>query len=180
MSQKTRYEYDYPMAGLTTDVVFIRLGDQSDGPKCPQILLIKRKNDPFKDCWALPGGYVDVNRDNSVVEAAVRELKEETGIEIYKINLRFLNIFDTPNRDPRGRTISFAFYFFGYDWQDASGDTKYSPVAGDDAGAVKFIDIDALEHIDLAFDHKKIVHECLDTRLYKTYDGIWTWRDKEC
>ncbi len=70
-----------------------------------EILLIKRKNNPFKDCWALPGGFVDENED--LEEAAKRELKEETNVTVSEVIQ--IGAFGKPGRDPRGHMVSIAF-----------------------------------------------------------------------
>ena len=72
-----------------------------------KVLLIQRKFEPFKDKWALPGGFVE--DDEEVITAALRELKEETRADLSEDTLEFVGYFDAPDRDPRGRVISFAF-----------------------------------------------------------------------
>ena len=107
------------------------------------ILLIQRKNEPFKSFWALPGGFIDV--DEPIEKAAIRELKEETGIT--GITLEFLNYFDEPGRDPRERTISMAF--------TGSTNKGINIKAASDAKKAEWFKIDNLP--DLAFDHAKII-----------------------
>ena len=110
-----------------------------------QVLLIKRKKDPFKDMWALPGGFVET--DEEVQTAAARELKEETGLQVKREKLQFLDYFDAPDRDPRGRLISFAF---GVKFTD-----KPTLNAGDDAGDARWFPLNELP--TLAFDHQTIL-----------------------
>jgi 8-oxo-dGTP diphosphatase len=133
------YIYKYPRPSLTVDaVVFLNEDD------ILKILLIKRKHPPYEDCWALPGGFVDM--DESLEVAAKRELKEETGLG--GIELTQLAAFGDVDRDPRGRTVSIVFY----------GETTInnSTVKGnDDAAEAEWFDINNLP--DLAFDHAKIV-----------------------
>ncbi len=85
----------YPRLAVDVVVVF------EDG----SIVLVKRKNPPFKGCWALPGGFVEYGE--TVEEAAVREVKEETGLDIKLTKL--IGVFSDPNRDPRGHVVSIAY-----------------------------------------------------------------------
>lgn len=111
------------------------------------LLLIQRQKPPYQGCWALPGGKLDANE--SVEQAAARELREETGIT--GIALRQYHVFSEPGRDPRGHSISVAFYGFAETATEAS--------AGDDASAAAWFNLSALPH--LAFDHEHIIHEAL-------------------
>ena len=107
MTADFRYCYQYPKADHTVDVVVFGLSLESTRL---QVLLIERgrAGEPYCGSWALPGGFVDIiNRETSLV-AAHRELKEETGIEAAYIEQ--LYTFDEPDRDPRGRVISTAFF----------------------------------------------------------------------
>jgi len=124
--------------GIAVDGVIIR--DKS-------ILLIKRKNQPFKGMWALPGGFVEYGE--TVEEAILREVKEETGMDA-KIR-RLLGVYSRPDRDPRGHVISIVFLL------DAEGKL----IAGDDAGDVRFFRIDNLP--SLAFDHGEIIRDAIQT-----------------
>ncbi len=108
-----------------------------------EILLIKRLNEPFKDYWALPGGFVDENED--LEEAAHRELKEETNLEVE--DLYQLGAFGAPGRDPRGYMISIAYLGYSSDVENAK--------AMDDAKELKWFKINDLPK--LAFDHKEII-----------------------
>ncbi len=107
------------------------------------ILLIKRKNPPFQNQWALPGGFVENNED--LETAAKRELKEETGIEL--VSCEQLFTFGTPGRDPRGRTITIAYVGFAKE--------NDKPKAADDAKEAKWFNIKDLP--ELAFDHQQII-----------------------
>ena len=109
------------------------------------VLLIKRKYDPFKDNWAIPGGFVLENE--SLEEAVQRELLEETGIEVNY--LEQLYTFGDPDRDPRQRIISVAY--FGLVKSALFQKLK----ASTDAAEAKWFSIKKLP--DLAFDHKKIL-----------------------
>ncbi len=70
-----------------------------------EFVLVKRKNDPFKGYWALPGGFVEYGE--TVEHAATREMREETGLEICILDI--VGVYSDPNRDPRGHVISIAF-----------------------------------------------------------------------
>ncbi|MBN2349065.1 MAG: NUDIX hydrolase [Bacteroidales bacterium] len=136
-----RYCYDYPRPSLTTDGVIFGF----DGNNL-FVLLIERKFDPFKGKWAFPGGFVDM--DETTDECVKREIAEETGI-IINYFLQF-HSFSALNRDPRGRTISVAYL-------SSVQKPSVSPVAGDDAGNVKWFDIKCLP--DLAFDHQQVFNK---------------------
>lgn len=122
---------------LTVDAVILRKKEDYE------LLLIKRKNDPFKDCWALPGGFVDENED--LKAAAIRELEEETQIKLS--DLEQIGAFGKPFRDPRGHMVSVAY--FGI----VPPDTVAK--AADDAKEVAWFSIKRLP--ELAFDHLDIV-----------------------
>lgn len=91
---------EYPKPSLTADIAVFR---RSAGGV--EVLLIRRGKHPYKDCWALPGGFVGQNED--VIDAARRELEEETGVAGAAIEL--FGIYGTPGRDPRGWTVSGGF-----------------------------------------------------------------------
>ena len=137
------YTYEYPRPAVTTDaVVFLEKGNAFE------ILLIQRKNEPFKDMWALPGGFVDM--DETLEEGVVRELEEETGLK--GVKLQQLHTFSTVDRDPRGRTIGTAFWGFT---------TKENSIVngGDDASEAIWFSVENLP--ELAFDHQEIVDMAL-------------------
>ncbi len=136
------YCYKYPRPAVTVDIIVLR-NVCSD----PELLLIKRLNPPFKDAWAFPGGFVDI--DETLEQAAIRELKEETGIE--DIILDQFKAYSEIDRDPRGRTISVVF----------TGIAKYNThiVAGDDAKEADWFSINALP--ELAFDHSFILSDAI-------------------
>ena len=111
-------------------------------------ILIKRKNDPYKDCWALPGGFVEYGE--SVETAAIREAKEETSIDVELKNL--VNVYSKPDRDPRGHTITVAFTAKGnMDERKADSDAK----------EIAIFSPENLDEIEIAFDHEEIIKDCL-------------------
>jgi 8-oxo-dGTP diphosphatase len=114
----------------------------------PEILLVQRKEDPFKGMWALPGGFMAIQE--SLEEAARRELLEETGIRAGDL-IRF-DTYDTPGRDPRGRTITQVFVMI---WNQDMGE----PVAGSDAADLGWFDLTGLP--ELAFDHAGILADVI-------------------
>ncbi|WP_417887910.1 NUDIX domain-containing protein [Zunongwangia sp.] len=122
------------------------------GKEDTQIALIQRKNDPYKDYWAIPGGFVEDNEE--LMQAATRELEEESGLKIEK--LRQVGAFGSVDRDPRGRVISIAFF-------GVCNDHK-TLVGSDDAEDAAWFDIDNLPK--LAFDHAKIISVALQKFLY--------------
>ena len=172
MSKKGKYPYDYPRPAVTVDIVILTVRDGK-----LQVLLIKRGGEPFKDYWALPGGFVD--EDESLEAAAHRELFEETGLgdphglekghndEDY-IYLEQLKTFGDPGRDPRGKVITVAYYAL------IASDREIK--AGSDAVGAEWVRFDILEDRSgrddgpsrkMAFDHWGILEQ-----------AIWRLRNK--
>ena len=139
MIEKT-YKYKYPRPALTVDMIVLKT-PCNDG----EILLIQRLNPPYKDNWALPGGFVDM--DETLEEAASRELKEETGL--MNILLNQFKAYSAVNRDPRGRTVSMVFIGI------APPETQV--FAGDDAKNAHWFKMNNLPK--LAFDHQQIIDD---------------------
>ena len=111
-----------------------------------EFILIKRKNNPYKDHWALPGGFVDYGETTE--SAAIRESKEETSIDIDLIKL--FNVYSAPDRDPRGHTVTVAYLAIG-DFNQMKAD--------DDAKEINVFSFKDLKSIDLAFDHEDILND---------------------
>lgn len=132
---------DYKGPALAVDAIL-----EEDG----KILLIKRKNEPFGGYWAIPGGFVEWGE--SVEEAVIRELEEETGIKAEIMELQ--GIYSKPGRDPRGHVVSIFFLCRG----------KGKPRPGDDASHARYFDIDSLRDLKLAFDHDEIIKEYIMRR----------------
>jgi|WetSurMetagenome_2_1015567.scaffolds.fasta_scaffold309410_1 8-oxo-dGTP diphosphatase len=139
MAEKGKYIYEWPRPMVTVDAIVFK---RSRGKTA--LLLIKRKNDPFKGKWAFPGGFVDM--DEELEDAVVRELAEETGLK--GIDLEQMYTFGTVGRDPRGRQITIAFLGF-------TDDKNAMIKGGDDAEEAKWFDIDLVPK-DMAFDHNKV------------------------
>jgi 8-oxo-dGTP diphosphatase len=136
--KRSKFSYDYPRPALTVDVVL------ATREGFPRVLLIKRAKDPFAGRWALPGGFVE--EDERLIDAAKRELMEETGVAV--TDLEHLCAAGDPGRDPRGWTVSVVF--FGRvtaDELDAKG--------ADDATEADWFRLDELP--ELAFDHADIL-----------------------
>lgn len=117
---------------LTVDAIIIYRG---------KLVLIMRKNPPYQDHFALPGGFVDVGE--TVESAVIREAQEETGLDIRLIKL--LGVYSDPSRDPRGHTVSICYLAKGIGTLKADSDAK-------DIGL-----FDLNEIPELAFDHNKII-----------------------
>lgn len=134
------YTYPYPRPSVTVDILVF----------CKEtgiwyLLLIQRAHEPFEGCWALPGGFLDV--DEKLIDAAQRELYEETGLSGIQLNM--LNIFDKPGRDPRGHTISVAY----------TGIVPYCVMAKADSDAAKAEWFSINQLPPLAFDHNEIIEQ---------------------
>lgn len=146
------YTYKYPRPAVTTDCVVFRF----EGNKL-KTLLIERGNEPYKGCWAFPGGFL--NMDEDAEHGALRELEEETGLKLEHIEE--FGTFSTVDRDPRGRVISIAFYAI----------TELSEVKGaDDAAKAQWFSIDEIPQ--LAFDHDIMLEKAL-ARLHKDHQEIF-------
>jgi 8-oxo-dGTP diphosphatase len=142
MSIAGEYRYDYPRPAVTSDIAVLRL-DQ-----IPEILLIQRKEPPFRKMWALPGGFMEM--EETLEETARRELMEETDISAGEL-IRF-DSYDKPGRDPRGRTITQVFVMI---WKKEMG----VPRAGSDAAALEWFALNQLP--ELAFDHREIITDVI-------------------
>ena len=144
------YTYQYPHPAVTTDIVIFTIHRQQ-----LELLLIRRADEPFKDCWALPGGFIGIDED--LEHCALRELEEETGVT--GVYLEQLYTFGAPGRDPRERVISIAYYAL-------VPPDRMNIRAASDAKEVAWFELRQLPL--LAFDHKVIVdraHQRLSAKL---------------
>lgn len=141
--------YDRP--SVTADIVLFTILDSM-----LKVLLIKRKHWPHEGAWALPGGFVNIEED--LEDAAYRELKEETNVDREEVYLEQLYTFGQPNRDPRTRVITVAYFAL-------VGADKLDLKAADDAADVGWFS--AYEPPTLAFDHAEILDYAITRLRYK-------------
>jgi len=139
------YTYEYPRPAVTTDAILLSRGEEY------YLLLIERGADPYKGCWALPGGFVEM--DEELEDACIREVWEETGLQIKGLHQFYTE--GTVGRDPRGRTISVVF------WCEVEGVPR--PQHGDDAAKAQWFPVSNLPK--LAFDHEFIIEKFLRSKL---------------
>ena len=141
------YTYKYPRPALTVDSIVFVKENVSDNRTVKNheifVLLIQRGKEPYKDKWALPGGFVEM--DELLEDACRRELEEETGVKVDKM-IQF-RAYDEVDRDPRHRTISVIF--------TAELSKRAEAKSGDDAAQAKWFPLTKLP--ELAFDHAKIL-----------------------
>lgn len=150
-----RYCYRYPHPAVTADCIIFGM----DG-NAVRILLIKRGAEPFKGKWAFPGGFMNI--DETAEECALRELKEETGLE--NVEIEQLHTYTAVKRDPRERVITVAY----------TGIVKLTEVkGGDDASLAQWFPINEIP--ELAFDHQEILQDAL-ARLGEHTDRVLQYR----
>ena len=139
------YTYKYPRPAVTGDCIVIT--KEVDA----KVLLIQRADEPYKGCWAFPGGFL--NMDETIEQCAIRELEEETGLKVYDVHQ--IGAYSKVDRDPRGRTITVAYL--------AIIDSPISVLGQDDAAKAEWWPLSALPQ--LAFDHNDIINDAYT--LYK-------------
>ena len=157
---------NYPKPSLTVDMIVLRWND-SITPAQLQLLLVKRKAHPYLNCYALPGGFV--NPDEDTTTATIREVYEETGIQLDPLRCEQLETIATPQRDPRDWVVSVAHIaYLPYAEEQVA-------VAGDDASAVCWVNVSVddsqqvrlrcpetgKEIANLAFDHATIIAKAM-------------------
>ena len=135
------YTYKYPRPAVTADCIVITKEAE------PKVLLIERGDEPFKGCWAFPGGFM--NMDETTEQCAIRELEEETGLEVNEVHQ--IGAYSKVDRDPRGRTVTVAYLAIIDALMDVSGQ--------DDAAKAHWFPLSALP--ELAFDHEDIMHDAV-------------------
>ena len=135
------YTYKYPRPAVTADCIVITKEVE------PKVLLILRGDEPFKGCWAFPGGFM--NMDETTEQCAIRELEEETGLVVTSVHQ--VGAYSKVDRDPRGRTVTVAYL--------AIVDTPVEVSGQDDAANAEWWPLSALPK--LAFDHDKIIQDAI-------------------
>ena len=148
------YTYKYPHPALTVDaIVFAREEGRT------KVLLIERKNEPCKGCWAFPGGFM--NMDETTEQCAIRELEEETGLKVTTIYQ--IGVYSKVDRDPRGRTITVAYL--------AIIDAPVKVQGQDDAAKAEWWPLSTLP--ELAFDHAEIMQDAANVYKNCFSQGLW-------
>ena len=137
------YTYKDPRPAVTADCVVITKEAE------PKVLLIQRGADPYKGCWAFPGGFM--NMDETTEQCAIRELEEETGLKVSTV--RQIGAYSKVDRDPRGRTITVAYL--------AIIDKPAQVTGQDDAAKAEWFPLSALP--ELAFDHADIMADAINS-----------------
>ncbi len=144
---------EFKQASLTSDIIMV-FSDEITKEK--EILLIIRKSEPDQGLPALPGGYVEIEKEETFLEAANRELFEEVNLTG---DLTFFKICDAPKRDPRARTISAVYYYI-----TSNPEIKKNVKAKDDADSYFWVKVNEIPEV-MAFDHKDILAEFKKTIL---------------
>ena len=139
------FYYKYPRPSVTADCVVMTREAE------PKVLLIERGDEPFKGCWAFPGGFM--NMDETTEQCSIRELEEETGMKVSIVYQ--IGAYSKVDRDPRGRTVTVAYL--------AIVDEPTAVTGQDDAAKAKWWSLSDLPH--LAFDHYDIMQDAI--RIYK-------------
>ena len=145
------YTYKYPRPAVTADCIVITKEAE------PKVLLIQRGDEPYKGCWAFPGGFMEI--DETTEQCAIRELEEETGLKVDEVHQ--IGAFSKVDRDPRGRTITVAYLAF----VEAPVEVK----GQDDAANAEWFPLSALPV--LAFDHADIMKAVKAHSLLRTTEG---------
>ena len=146
------YTYKYPRPAVTADCVVMTK------ESVPQVLLIERGADPYKGCWAFPGGFMNMNE--TAEQCAVRELEEETGLHVSELHQ--IGAYSKVDRDPRGRTITVAYLIIV--------DHPIAVTGQDDAAKAQWFPIDTLP--PLAFDHKEIMRDAINAYKMRFPQGL--------
>ena len=139
------YTYKYPRPAVTADCIVMTREPE------PQVLLIQRGHEPFKGCWAFPGGFMNI--DETTEQCAIRELEEETGLKVN--SLHQVGAYSKVDRDPRGRTVTVAYL--------AIIEAPVEVLGQDDAAKAQWFSVNSLP--PLAFDHEEILKDAM--ALYK-------------
>jgi 8-oxo-dGTP diphosphatase len=129
--------------------------------RASEVLMVRRKKDPFKDHLSLPGGFV--NEGETIEEAMKREAMEETSLEVEPVDI--LGVYSDPKRDPRKHIVTVVFIGI------IVGGTSR---AGDDAASIEWVKLANIEQHQVAFDHTQILHDYCQ---WKTSGGTF-WSTK--
>ena len=135
------YTYKYPRPAVTADCIVITKEAE------PKVLLIERGDEPFKGCWAFPGGFM--NMDETTEQCAIRELEEETGLKVSEVHQ--IGAYSKVDRDPRGRTVTVAYLTII--------DAPMAVKGQDDAAKAQWFPLSTLP--ELAFDHDEILWDAI-------------------
>lgn len=149
---RAAYSYDHPRPSVTVDIILFTFHEDR-----LKVLLIRRNHAPFAGRWALPGGFVNIDED--LEDAARRELSEETNVS--DVYLEQLYTFGDPDRDPRGRVITVAYFALLSNDQVSQLQIR----GASDAGEAAWWNIYDLP--DLAFDHARILHYAVQRLRWK-------------
>lgn len=157
---------NYERPSVAADIVVFRVVEEEEQnrkkkrPKKLQILLIKRANYPFRDCYALPGGFCRPNE--RVEETAKRVLVEETNVS--DVDLRLIGVYSEPGRDPRGWIISNTYM--------ALIDNGECEIRTDvDAWEASWFTMEEIKEVQMAFDHRMIIEDAFV--LLKNYTKMY-------
>ena len=147
----------YKTPSLTTDSIVLRKHKNDD---FHDILLVTRKNDPFKNCLAFPGGFVEYGEDP--IQGCMRELKEETDLD--GLDIELLTVRGNPNRDPRKHVVTIIYIV------NVKEDAE--PKGGDDAKEAKFYPLAEIlktQKDKMSFDHYSIIEELIEKKFKNLY-----------
>jgi len=146
------FQSEYPIINVTVDVVAFRTFFKEQRT---DVLVIRRKEDPYAGALALPGGFLNI--DETAEQGALRELREETGVQPGWVrSMGFLPPRTEPGRDPRGPTISLPFWI--------TVPTNTEPIAGDDASEAYWMPLTDAARTKWAFDHGKILGSAIEQK----------------
>ena len=154
MSKQDEYKNPIPTVDMIID-------------KNSKVLFIKRVKEPFEGKMVFPGGFIKIGE--TVEEAAIREVMEETSLEVDLDHI--LGVYSDPNRNPRGHIMSTVFI-----GKISTNSQNKEPIAGDGASSIKWVDIEDMDQEDFGFDHKNILKDYLGWKNSK--QTFWSSRNR--